>query len=262
MKGRDGEAHEVLRRMHGKTRNGDETFYLREHHQIKSQLELEGSTSNGIGLIIRDRRYWRRVSIVIVFFSLLMFTGAIPIATFQVILYTTLGLTNKIALVLAGCWGTVNCIFSFAGALCLDRIGRRKAFFYSMAVVIVAQILTTAFWATFERTENIVYGKLAVFAMFIYCASKHSRSFSPGNTNEMNVLGWATFLNAICYSYLPEILPSNIRAAGFAASLASFNAVTIMLVQVTPIAVENIGWRYLVVFIVMSVVYVIYVYYE
>lgn len=63
LKGRYDEALSVLKRMHGGLH--DETFYLREYHQIKSQIELAANEKISIIDIIREKSYRRRLGIVV-----------------------------------------------------------------------------------------------------------------------------------------------------------------------------------------------------
>lgn len=51
-----------------------------------------------------------------------------------------------------------------------------------------------------------------------------------------------------------------VRATGMAFGFASKTAVVVMLVQVTPIAIQDISWRYFLVFIVCDVIFGIGVY--
>lgn len=52
-----------------------------------------------------------------------------------------------------------------------------------------------------------------------------------------------------------------IRATGISLGFAMLNGIIIMLVQVTPIAVEAISWRYFLIFIFMDLVFLIVFYF-
>jgi hypothetical protein len=56
-------------------------------------------------------------------------------------------------------------------------------------------------------------------------------------------------------------MPTPIRAAGNAVAFCTFNAITIMLVQVTPLAVEKIAWRYFLIFIICDAIFITVVYF-
>lgn len=55
-------------------------------------------------------------------------------------------------------------------------------------------------------------------------------------------------------------MPTPIRAAGNAVAFCTFNAITIMLVQVTPLAIERIAWRFFLIFIICDAIFIAVVY--
>lgn len=67
-------------------------------------------------------------------------------------------------------------------------------------------------------------------------------------------------MNSFGYTYPSEIMPTPIRAVGNASAFCTFNAITIMLVQVTPIAVEKIAWKYFLIFIICDAIFIAVVY--
>jgi hypothetical protein len=75
------------------------------------------------------------------------------------------------------------------------------------------------------------------------------------------LVGYAFIMNSFGYTYPSEIMPTPIRAAGNAVSFCTFNAITIMLVQVTPIAIEKIAWRFFVIFVVCDAIFITVVYF-
>lgn len=53
-----------------------------------------------------------------------------------------------------------------------------------------------------------------------------------------------------------------IRATGLALGFAMLNAIIILLVQVTPIAIAAISWRYFLIFVFMDAIFIIVVYWK
>ena len=198
MKGRHTEALAVLERLHGTDSNeseDDETvpFYKREFNQIEAQIRLEQQNPQlGIVAILKRPSYRKRLFIILFFFAFQQLTAIIPLQNYQVILYTSLGISGKIPLVLVGVWGTLGVIFSCGGAWLFVRLGRRKSFFISMSGVCVGSIMLVAFWARYEKSENTnkMLGDLALWSMFVY------------------LVGYAWILNSFGYAYTPEILVS------------------------------------------------------
>lgn len=95
-------------------------------------------------------------------------------------------------------------------------------------------------WARFEDSgnTNMLLGRFTVGFMFVYLA------------------GYAFIMNSFGYTYPSEIMPTPIRAVGNATAFCTFNAITIMLVQVTPIAVEKIAWKYFLIFIICDAIFI------
>lgn len=62
-KGRYEEAEDVLQRMHGD--HEDPSFYLRECHQIRAQIELESEKTMGIVAILTKRSLRKRFILVL-----------------------------------------------------------------------------------------------------------------------------------------------------------------------------------------------------
>jgi len=95
-------------------------------------------------------------------------------------------------------------------------------------------------WARYEASGNtdVKLGKAIIFAMFLF-------SF-----------GYSAVMNTFASTYPSEIMPTNIRSTVVSAGYAVFNAFVIMLVQVTPIAIEHISWRYFLVFLIMDFIFI------
>lgn len=114
-----------------------------------------------------------------------------------------------------------------------------------MGIMLPASILLCAFWATYENTGNTVkvWGDLAVWSMFCF------------------LVGYAVIINSFSYTYIAEILPMAIRATVVSAAFGSANALVILLVQVTPIAIEKISWKYFMIFVIGDAIFLVLFYF-
>jgi MFS family permease len=242
MKGRDDEALVVLEKMHAQSE--DRLYYRAEFHQIKSQLDLERSEKLGLVEILKHPSYRKRLMLCMILMVGQQGTGVIPLQNYQVVLYESLGITNKLILILVGVWGTITVISTTIGSSLFDKMGRRTAFFISMSIILTSSILLSIFWARYEQSgnTNVTLGRLAIFAMFLF------------------IFGYAFIMNAFAYAYIPEILPTPIRATGVAISWAVNSGVIVMLVQVTPLGIERISWRYFMIFVFVDAIYMVLVY--
>jgi MFS family permease len=150
----------------------------------------------------------------------------------QVTIYTKLGFTNVFSLVLTGIWGTLGCISTITASQIVDRVGRRPLLFVAYSFMITGGIMLVALWASFEAkgSDDFALGKAVIFGMFFYG------------------FGYGGFINTFFPTYAGEIMPTAIRATGTATGYALFNLIVIMLVQVTPLAIEAISWKYFMIF--------------
>lgn len=218
MKGRDDEALEVLRKLHGGTHGHEDDFYVKEYHQIRAQNQIEKDNKLGLTAIFKKPSYRKRMYLILTFTAFCQFTGIIPLQNYQVQIYLKLGFSNVFSLVLTGVWGTLGCISTITASQIIDRIGRRPLLFVAYSFMIPGGILLVALWASFEATGsgNFALGKAVIFGMFFYG------------------FGYGGFMNTFWPAYCGEIMPTNIRATATASSYALFNIVVILLVQVTP----------------------------
>jgi hypothetical protein len=56
-------------------------------------------------------------------------------------------------------------------------------------------------------------------------------------------------------------MPTSIRSAGVATAYTVMHCIMICIVQVTPIALEKISWRYFVIFLIMNCVFIVIFYF-
>lgn len=52
-------------------------------------------------------------------------------------------------------------------------------------------------------------------------------------------------------------MPTEIRAAGLASGYFIFNALAVLISQITPTAVEKIAWTYFLIFLIMDCIYIV-----
>lgn len=60
--------------------------------------------------------------------------------------------------------------------------------------------------------------------------------------------------------YASEIMPTEIRAAGVASGYFVFNALAVLIAQITPTAIEKIAWRYFLIFLIMDCIFIVIAY--
>lgn len=131
-------------------------------------------------------------------------------------------------------------IFNFASAasaaFLVDRLGRRALFIWSGFGMLASFVVWTICSALFDKTQSHQLG-IAVIAMIFIYFFHYDIAYTP------LLLGYPT-----------EIFPYSIRSKGLTVELLSVYGSLIILAFVNPIALDNIGWRYYIVFCVFLAV--------
>ncbi|KAF4922616.1 Lactose permease [Colletotrichum viniferum] len=118
----------------------------------------------------------------------------------------------------------------FAGAMMVDRIGRRKLFLISTAGMLVCYVIWTILTSVFARTKDEKAGYTVVAFIFIYYFFYD--------------IVWSPLLMA----YPVEIMPYTLRGRGLTVSLGSTFIGLIIGQFLNPIGMANLGWMYYIVF--------------
>ncbi|EXJ54852.1 uncharacterized protein A1O5_12918 [Cladophialophora psammophila CBS 110553] len=237
--GRYDEALAILKKMHGTTH--DDTFYIREFHQIKAQIELDREERLGLKAIWQRPSYRKRFLLVFWYAIACMLSGVIVIQNYQVILYTNVGFSNVMSLILTGVWGCVGTLSAIYAALCFDLMGRRPTMFISYFLIVAGTLTTCITWAIYENggSTNRSLAKGIIAAMFFVG------------------LGYGGPANAFLATYPAEIMPTSVRPVGVAVSYMTQHVLIIILVQFTPQAIETISWKFFLIFVCSSFVFAI-----
>ena len=182
------------------------------------------------------------------------------------------------SLVLTGIWGTVGTTSAVLSAFCFDFYGRRPTMvsrqsssfvcsnrlsnpfqFVSWGLIILGSLLTVITWAVFENggSTNKSLGNGIIACMFTVGAGYSG----PANTflatvSLRNILSrFIRGLKLTLTQYPAEIMPTAIRATGVAVSYMSQHIMIIILVQVTPLAIAQISWRFFLIFLISSSIF-------
>ena len=119
---------------------------------------------------------------------------------------------------------------TFAGAMMVDRLGRRTLFLASTAGMLASYVVWTGLTSSFVHTKNEDTGRAVVAFIFIYYFFYD--------------IAWTPLLQA----YPVEIFPYTLRGRGLSITYISSFVGLILGNQVNPIAMKKIGWKYYIVF--------------
>ncbi|PVH74232.1 lactose permease [Cadophora sp. DSE1049] len=246
-KGRTEEARNILVKYHA---GGDESSPLVafEMKEIEDYIRLESrlSTQTSYFDLVRTAANRRRALIAVILGFFTQWTGIGVVSYYLTLVLDTIGITSeKSQTLINGLLQLFNFAAAvFAGALMVDRLGRRTLFLISVSGLLCSYICWTALTAEFVSTGNPAMGQAVLAFIFI------AYFFFD--------IAWTPLL----YAYTVEIFPYTLRSLGLTTALMSSNLGLIIAQFCNPIALKAIGWKYYIVFccilaVLLGVIYLI-----
>ncbi|KAH6668408.1 general substrate transporter [Halenospora varia] len=136
-----------------------------------------------------------------------------------------------------------NLICSIAGAVSIDRWGRRGILLFSTSGMLLSFIIISGLSGSFAMTQNAAVGVAVIPFVFVFCGF-----FGFGIT-------------PLLFAYICEIWPYELRARGFALGQMTASAGAFFNIFVNPIALKAIGWKYYIVYCVVIILGIINIYF-
>ncbi|KAF0324479.1 hypothetical protein GQ607_008183 [Colletotrichum asianum] len=165
------------------------------------------------------------------------------------VLIESVGLEEKLARLLTAANSVHYIFFSYLGMMLIDKWGRRGAMIYGTSGCLVCYIILTVLIRTgqYATDEGLKYrvGAASVSMIFLFYAIFGA--------------GW----QGTAWLYNTEINSLAMRMKGASASVAAQWAINYMVVQITPIGIQNLGWRFYLIWVCMQFfsVPILYVFY-
>jgi hypothetical protein len=167
------------------------------------------------------------------------FSGSSVIQNYQSSFYAAVGFTGKTSLLISGIYGIMGVlgqiIYLFIAA---DRWPRTRTLWVGsifLSVMIAVCMALSAFYGS-ASTENMSGARAAIAMIFLYSC------------------GYAVFFNGTIWVVPSELFPFFLRSTGMGLAVFSKAVSAIVLSQITPTALENVGWRYYSLFIATNFV--------
>lgn len=205
-----------------------------EMHEIEAALAMENDSMAAVSWLelIRTPANRKRTLIGVIVGWFTQWNGVGVVSYYLVLVLNTIGITEvRDQTLINGLLQVFNyLVATFLGALLVDRLGRRTLFLTSTAGMLVAYIIWTGLSAYFVQSESPAAGRAVVGFIFVYYFFYD--------------IAWTPLLQA----YPVEIFPYTLRGRGLSITYISSFAGLILGNQVNPIAMENIAWRYYIVF--------------
>ncbi|KAL4901144.1 hypothetical protein BDW74DRAFT_170316 [Aspergillus multicolor] len=238
------EALSVLQRLHSNSHNNNQAS--EEFELMEKQLELDRSITSkskwpGHSLISTAPNRKRSLIATILMVGN-QFLGTFVLTNYGVLIYTSLGLTGSIPLLLNACWTSFTLIGNTWTALYIDRFGRRPFLLLGATGCTACMVFLCALTAVYLDTDNTAGLRAAVFFIFFY------------------IFFWCFFVDATQFAYLAEIFPNHLRSQGVALGLGWFYLSSEVTLVAAPVGLDRIGWRFYLVLIVPSTIYIVLIY--
>ncbi|KAK5236694.1 hypothetical protein LTR47_002646, partial [Exophiala xenobiotica] len=233
--GRDAEAYDTVKKLHYD--GVDEHFFRAEFHQMKEQIAYEKANCITDWKTFVTVPHIRKRLVVALFIQCgVQLTGVNCINYYQTAIYKSLGQSsyNQILITLGygiwGAWSTGVCAFY------IDRWGRVKTIMASSAgLTVVFTCITILFAKGVNPPYDNPGAKKAVVAfIFIFCGV------------------YATGFNGTWPAYSTEVFSQAMRARGTSIGAFASFVVQLVLIQITPVAFQNIGYRFYILFAVFN----------
>ncbi|KAK7905434.1 hypothetical protein LTR67_000156 [Exophiala xenobiotica] len=154
-------------------------------------------------------------------------------------LYKNLGFSVVDQLLIQCGWITVCLLGNAFNAAVIDHFGRVRMMLFGFCGDVVALSGECAAVAVYQRTGSAAAAKAAVFFLFLH----------------IGFYGWT--IDASTYIYATEIFPNPLRARGIGISCAGLFMAVIVFTSAAPTAFTNIGWKYYLVFTILTAINVV-----
>ncbi|KAF4536491.1 Sugar transporter [Lasiodiplodia theobromae] len=126
---------------------------------------------------------------------------------------------------------------TFSAVYLVDRLGRRPLFLLSCGGMLACYVAISALAGVYDGGKGAAGVGVAVIPMLFLYYAAYDAAFTP-----------------LLVAYPCEIWPYALRARGVTVTIATTNVAILFNTLVNPIALEGIGWRYYIVYVVLLVV--------
>lgn len=235
--GRVTEAREFFVKYHAQ---GDESAALVDFELVEVQraIALESDTIHGTSYtsMIKTKGNRHRLLISVSLGIFAQWNGVGNVSYYLSAVLDTAGVSGvKEQTLINGCIQVWNLLFAVGAAFMVDKIGRRVLFLTSCGGMLVSYIIISALAGSYDTTGDPATGIAVVPMLFIYYAA-YDIGFTP-----------------LLFAYPCEIWNYTLRTRGLTVTATTTQLAIFFNTFVNPIALEQIKWRYYIVFAVLLV---------
>jgi hypothetical protein len=241
---RHSEAKEILTRFHGDGRPDSEIVSL-EYKEICEEIQSDpkGHSTNW-ALWLQGSGNRRRLLLVVTCTIFASWSGGNIVINYFALALNQVGITSSAKQTgINGGLQIFNFLVALISANVVDKFGRRKLFLLSSIIMLLAMVGFTVATEEFARDARSGPGRALVVLFFLF------------------QFGYDIGYAPLTSMYVAEICPYNLRASGIALHYTLTSASVAASQYANPVALENIGWKYYLVYIAILAFEVIFTYF-
>lgn len=171
-------------------------------------------------------------------------SGTGVVSYYFTLVLDTIGITSSsMQTLINGFLQIFNLVFATLSALLVDFFGRRLLFLWSGIGMLISYVIWTACSAVFDKTGSVAAGRAVVGFIFIFFFH-YDIAYTP-----------------LLMGYPTEIFPYSLRSKGMTVALLMASLSLVIASFCNSIAMDNIGWRYYIVFCVILALIVVNTYF-
>ncbi|GAA6026203.1 hypothetical protein JCM10207_005544, partial [Rhodosporidiobolus poonsookiae] len=219
-------ARDVLWRLDNSVDEKDRTISVEvQLNEILATIESEKKEAAGFKtcFTMGEQRFFQRVLLGCGSQFMQQISGINLITYYAPVIFeTSVGMSHDLSLLLSGLNGVAYFLSSLVPIPLIERVGRRRLMIFSCA----GQAVTMAILAAMTKdTGNTSKGIVAAVMLFVF-----NFFFASG-------------LLSIPWLYPAEVNPLAVRAQGAALATMTNWLFTFLVVMITPVAIDTIGWK-------------------
>ncbi|KAK5322079.1 hypothetical protein LTR93_006317 [Exophiala xenobiotica] len=240
LRDRHDDAYRAIEYLHGDPSDPQQSLAKREYEAVRKQIELDCVKGNGsYKELFTNPANRKRVSIGFLLLFGAQCTATIVIANYGIILYTGLGYTAPTTLAFTAGWVSVAVAGNTITSLFVDRVGRVRFLLIGFCGCLLALVMEMWLLAVYQNSTNKAGQAAAVSFLYIHVGF------------------YSVCVDATTYIYCTEIFPSHLRARGSSVSISGLFFATVIFTCAAPQAFGDIGWKYYIIFAVLTVMMII-----
>lgn len=250
-KDRSEEAWVILQRLHHDPNDPEDTASRAEYVQILKQVEHDRQFSVSYIQMFTNPAYRKRSLLVIFVMFAAQSTGVLGIGNYKVLIYTSLGLTKSIPLLLNAAYTLAGTLGIICSSFIMDKTGRktllRNSFCFPDCEYILTRQIVIGYPATavcllieallqkeYLGTQHEAGLSAAIFILFLY------------------ITCFDLFIDATSFVYISEIWPTTIRSKGIALGWAAYFLGAITYTAPAEVGFATLQWKMYMIWYVIS----------